>query len=647
VTGRGPRLLALGWFGAVAVAVGVRLWNALAGPLMWGYDARGHLAYVFYLDRYAAIPWAHQGWGYFHPPLHYALGWALAQFGSAEVLLRGLALLGSAASLAIAGLAAAVTRAAAPEPPGLPLLAFTAVAFLPVHLYASPMSGNELTCAFFGAAALAALIANERRHRPQLRGDVLAGLLIGLGLLSKFSGAVFLAGALAVIALRSLRDCAPARRRTALRAAVLAGVALALAGPYYARNLAEYGTPFRMSRDYALAAQVEAGQAPGSRSWRDFVNLSPRLVSDPRPGAAHLVHSIWGSAYVNAWVDARSLWNRLPEDDAARVRRARIAMVSLGLPPTALALIGALLALRDVRRGRRADVYVPLLVWAALALLAFGVFAVRVPRISALKASYLFGLSLPYGVFAARAVEALGRRGAFAAFGAVVLAAVAAAVVYAVGPVHPRRDHNGALGAVQLLAGDHAAARRFYHGRLSRAPDSIDWLEGLAAVELAAGEAERARGLYARALSGGRGDPNRLARLGVASALAGDFAAARAQLGAAVDAGAPVFANRGALSAAVGDLAVAESDLRRALSLDPDLAAAWHNLAVVLERSGRAGEAASARREWRRAAHAPPRGYPYEVGVGLLHPGRRPLLWLESDGLRLARAPFRGRDASE
>jgi tetratricopeptide (TPR) repeat protein len=647
---RSPGLLAAGCLAAVVVAAGVRLWNALAGPLMWGYDAPGHLAYVFFLDRYGAIPWAHQGWGYFHPPLHYAIGWALAQLGSAEVLLRGLALFGGAASLVTAGLAAAVTRAASPDRPVLPLLAFVAVAFLPVHLYASPMSGNELTCALFGAAALAALIANEGRSRPAPSGDAVTGLLVGLALLSKFNGAVFLAGALAVIALRPLRAGVGdgAWRHAALRAVVVSAAALALAVPYYARNVAEYGTPFRMNRDYPLTAQVEERQEPGSRSWRDFVNLSPRLLVDPRPGAPHLVHSVWGTAYVNAWIDTRSLWNRLSESHSARIRRARIAMLLFGLPPTALALAGVLLAFRDVRRGRRAGVYVPLLVWAALALLAFAIFAVRVPRISALKASYLFGLSLPYGAFVARAIEALGRGGVRPALAvsAVALAAAAAALVYSVGPVHPRREHNGAIGAVYFHMGDYAAARRLYEGRLARAPSSIRWLEGLAAVELAAGEAGRAGELYARAMELDLGDPHRLVRLGVAAALAGDLPGAREHLSAAVarGAGAVARANRGAVLAAVGELEAAEADLRQASSLDPDLAPAWHNLAVVLERSGRVDEAEPLRREWRRAAHAPPRGYPYGVGVGLLHPGMRPLLWLDGDTLRLARAPFREAD---
>jgi hypothetical protein len=44
--------LALGWALLLALVVGVRLWNALAGPRMWGYDAWGHVAYALFLDVY-------------------------------------------------------------------------------------------------------------------------------------------------------------------------------------------------------------------------------------------------------------------------------------------------------------------------------------------------------------------------------------------------------------------------------------------------------------------------------------------------------------------------------------------------------------------------------------------------------------------
>jgi tetratricopeptide (TPR) repeat protein len=99
--------------------------------------------------------------------------------------------------------------------------------------------------------------------------------------------------------------------------------------------------------------------------------------------------------------------------------------------------------------------------------------------------------------------------------------------------------------------------------------------------------------------------------------------------------------NRGAVRAVLGELAAARADLRRAVSLEPELVPAWHNLAVVLEQSGRAVAAAAARDQQRRAADSAPRGYPYGVGVGLLEPDPRPLLWLDGGSLYLAQAPFR------
>ena len=149
------RLLAVGWCASVAGAVGVRVWNAVFGPRFIGYDAWGHISYVFFLDMYRAIPYADQGWSYFHPPLHYLFGWVLMQLGNPEVLVVGISLLGVAASLGVAALAIRPIRQALSDRPALALLGFSAVAYLPVHVYVSPMPGNEMVATFLAAAALA------------------------------------------------------------------------------------------------------------------------------------------------------------------------------------------------------------------------------------------------------------------------------------------------------------------------------------------------------------------------------------------------------------------------------------------------------------------------------------------------------------
>ncbi len=644
------------WSLLLAVTVGVRLWNALAGPRMWGYDAWGHVAYVFYLDLYRAVPWADQGWSYFHPPLHYLIGWALAQVRSGEVLMRGLALWGSLASLVTAGLAARLAGIGFPGRPALALLAFGAVACLPVHYFMGPMPGNEMTATLLGAAALTSFVQSETAARPSLRADLFTGIWLGLGLLTKFSGVVTLVALLAALGVRAMQETgrAAALRRAARRGAGIAVLALAIPAPYYARNLAAFGTPFELSRGYPLVAEVERGQPPGARRWRDFVTFSPSILGDPNPLAPHMYRSVWGSAYVNVWADLYR------ESDVARAleaereeRRSTRALALLGLLPTAVALAGAGLALRDLARGRRRGFWTAPLLLAAATLGSFGLFAWRVPIWSALKASYLLGLSLPFALLLCRAVlellERRQRRVCAALVTALAGVALAASLVAVDGLVLPRRADAPATGAVRFYFGEYEAARRIYQRLIAGAAYPVPWLDNLAAVELADGHPDQARLHYARAVTLERAqkrlDPYRQGQLAVATALDGDLAGARSLLDEVLDHRRlpELLANRGTLHAAQGNEGRAAVDWLDAIAQAPELAVARLNLARGLEREGRAPEAQAARLAAAQAACHAPRGYPYGVGTGEVLEwgvGRRWLLLLEEGALAPALPEF-------
>jgi tetratricopeptide (TPR) repeat protein len=633
--------LALGWALILALALGVRLWNALAGPRMWGYDAWGHVAYALFLDVYRGLPWADQGWSYFHPPLHYAVGWALARFGQAELLMRGLALFGSAASLGTAGLTALLVRCASPGRPELALVAFAGVACLPVHLFASPMPGNAMTLALLASAALCVFVANESRTHPALLGDAAGGALVGLALLAHFGGLI--PGLAMCAALFARAPCArprgPALRRAALRAAVLAAAALVLAGPYYARNLNAFGNPFEMSRSYPLVAVVESEQRPGARSWRDYVSVSPRLFADPDPRAAHMLHSVWGTLYAGVWAD---IFRESDEERALRVPAAAGWLAAIGLAPTAIAFLGSWLALGDVRRGRRRAVYLVLLFQTLASLIAFGVFAWCVPIWSALKSTYLLGLSPAWGAFLARGVEGLaareGRGWRLAPLLALAGVAVATSVANLSGVGLPRRADAPATGAVYFYFGDYAGARRVYARLAEGAHYAVPWLDNLAAVELAQGRASQARRLYARAVAlertRGFAHDYRRGQLAVATALDGEPAAGRALLDEVL-ADADLLelrANRAVMRALDGDTSGAADDLRAALASRPDLVPGWLTLAALHERSGHADLARSARARAAREACAVSRAYPYGIGDGEVLEwgvGRRWLLWID------------------
>jgi tetratricopeptide (TPR) repeat protein len=416
---------------------------------------------------------------------------------------------------------------------------------------------------------------------------------------------------------------------------------LALAGPLYARNLRSLGEAFPSNSDFPLVGDVEAAQPPGFRSWRDYLVFSPRLFVEPEPRAAHLLHSVWGTLYLNVWADTYR------ETDVAGgttplERRVASWMALLGLAPTALALVGALLAARDAWRGRRRAVYAPLLLLCAVMLAAFVRFTWGVPTWAALKASYCLSLSLPFAVFLARSVEALAsRRAAWqrAAPGvALTVVSLAACLAGAEGALLPRRADAPATGAVHFYFGEYEPAGRVYGRMLEGAPYKVPWLDNLAAVELADGQPRRARKLYARAealaRAVGRADPQRQGRLAVAVALDGDPRDSRRLLDEALAELplAELLANRGAVRAALGEPAEAERDLRAALEANPEMVPAWQNLARLLERSGSALEAESARRRAAEQACRGPRGYPYGVGTGEILEwgvGRRWLLLLE------------------
>jgi len=374
------------------------------------------------------------------------------------------------------------------------------------------------------------------------------------------------------------------------------------------------------------------------------------MFSDPNPLAPHMLHSVWGTVYLNVWADIFRESDVERALDAERADRPSTRwMALLGLFPTALAGLGAALAIRDAWKGRRRFIYVPLLLLAGATLASFSVFAWRVPIWSALKASYLLGLSLPYGVFVARGFEAFAARGPLwlragppVLFGAI---SALAAVIALDGVVLPRRADAPATGAVRFYFGEYEAARRVYGRLVAGAHYKASWLDNLAAVDLLDGHPDRARRLYARAVATGLPDPYRRGRLAVADALDGDPGAARAELDAALaEQRLPeLLANRGAVRALLGDLAGAEADLREALDLSPAMVPAWRNLSRVLGRARRPQQAERARLRAQREACTAPRGHPYGVGTGEVLEwgiGRRWLLLLEGDGLRAATPSF-------
>lgn len=672
----------------LASGVALRLHNGWTFPLLAGYDAFGHFTYIWYLADTGRVPLPTAGWSFFHPPLYYgfmAFVWkALAPF---DPLLRlrvgteivaALGLVHAAAAWRIASRRFAGDRAVA-------ALAAGAMLLIPVQAYSAGFLGNEGLNAVLGTLVLLALLAVLAR--PTVVRSVLLGSLLGLGMLTKYSALALVVASLAALVARAISQ---APRTPHLRAgAVAATIALAICGPHYARNVASYGTPFRMSRDSFLVAHVENVQPRAARGILDYVTFDPLILWRPEwprglaAGDDRMPHdasravreSVWTGLYANTWFDGFGRVVLPPVTESEAARRAGQVLLCLGLVPTSLMVFGCFSALRGLRRRGWEDETVAFAAATAAMLVLFVAGTRAVPVSAAVKATYFTPIALAFAYWLAVGAAELRRRAprAFAvAAAAMVAGAAATLVVFWQGLVFDTRTvgsrlplYDAALrnqyGIVAFAGGDVAGARAEF-GRSADEGHHLG-IENLAFLEARDGRPRRALRLLRRAAAlvagqslGRSEDRETFARLASAEydnsmavllvglgrtgraarvlerALTADPSHAEALLNRAVlriEAARKYEPDR-----RTGELALARAELARARREDPGLAGAWTAAAIVEAATGNCPSAASLLEEGGQAVALTPRRFPVETGTGSgfsASIGRRATIGVTSD----------------
>ena len=192
---------------AVALLTSGLYWSATS----WNertYDAMfdvGHMGYVTHVATHWALPNPEAGWAFYHPPLYYVLGaftWSLStRFGlpgtwMMQALSLALWLVFLCASAGALKMAWGSRRRL--------WLATATVALWPSSALHSIRIGNDAALYAFGAVAVFFTVSWWLRRREGHL--VLAGLFVGLALLSKSNAAVLAAALALLVVLRGVRE---------------------------------------------------------------------------------------------------------------------------------------------------------------------------------------------------------------------------------------------------------------------------------------------------------------------------------------------------------------------------------------------------------------------------------------------------------
>jgi 4-amino-4-deoxy-L-arabinose transferase-like glycosyltransferase len=383
---------------------------------------------------------------FWQPPLYYVLAAPVYRlFGGALVPLRLLSvLLGAGVVLA----AYAVVLAVRPGDRGLALATAAFVAFVPMHLTMLASVNNDALAELLLAVVILRLIGLAARPpagapaRPAYLAPT--GLLLGLGLVTKATVYVAIPVALAALLWSGRRP-----GRLAGRALALFGPALALAVPWYTRNVAVYGWPDVLgirNHDAVVVGQLRTADYLARVGWAGYLESFFTTT----------FHSFWGQFG----------WLAVPMDPRVYL---------------ALGLLSALMGLGLILiAGRRTSSTLPpfhpstllILLWLALILLVYVYYNLSLVQF---QGRYLFPALIPLGMLGMLGLrEMLARGRAWFGVGLCGAAALGLGVAGALG---------GDLDKWGLLIAAGAALGLLVRGRL---PGRLDgWLLAAAPAGLA------------------------------------------------------------------------------------------------------------------------------------------------------------------
>jgi hypothetical protein len=329
------------------------------------------------------------------------------------------------AALVVVVFAGLIARELFPRSRAIQLATLAFAALAPVLTRTAVMYHPEPLATALAVAGLYVVVRALARGQPGLWTGTTAGLLFGLGTLTRTWTLAFAAASCLALLLRARLK---REREPAWGAALLAGVAIALSLPWFIHQEREHGSPFAFNRP-------APNESFFSRRPLSFYTSIDAEAVFSRPYAPNYLNHLWPVTYTDWWGD---YWRyfELPYENISsppelppKYENPRIRQSYVGIVPSILAVAGLLGAL--VVGIRRREVALVLLPGAIIALgLEFLVFQIAYPHPDGdtIKAAYLLDGVAPLAVCAAFALVSLSRAGRYVMIAVLLLLAYIAAL---------------------------------------------------------------------------------------------------------------------------------------------------------------------------------------------------------------------------
>ncbi|MBC8187654.1 MAG: tetratricopeptide repeat protein [Proteobacteria bacterium] len=479
--------------GMVALAAIIYVNNVIVLPSLRAPDGYGHFTYIWHLAATGTIPWATEGWSFFHPPVYYAfmaslwkgLTWidpvARLKIGTGIIAFLG---------IAQAGIAYVFVKRALPDNRIAHLLAIGIMLFLPLQMFSAGYLGNErLNAVFCGTSLLVLMWVLER---PVLSRGVVLGLLLGVALLVKFTAIAIVSGCFAALFFSFLqrREYWPGFKLLL----VVGLVMLSVSSWFYVRNVVRYGNPIQMSRETEMVQRVEHSQTKGKRTLAEYLLFDPLIVTSPQwprgipiygklgpyiPRSS-LRESVWTGIFTNAWFDGIGGQVIPIMGVSPAVKHSGQLILTLALVPTVLVLIGLGVSIRKLWREGWDDLHGALLITFTAMMTIFVYGTKMVVLHAAVKATYMTPVSVIFAFYLAHGFDFVAKANARAAKAIVatcVVLVVASVTVFSLGAFVGR-------------------------GYLTNGLDNPTWLNVYGIIRYAGGYKERALEMFEASAAG-------------------------------------------------------------------------------------------------------------------------------------------------